>query len=84
MRLLPRIDASGWGGATLTDPAARDEEARGHCFAIQWLGLIVEIGVGRIHRLAPRRHAPMTDICQSCGAKAELDGGSECARCTAL
>ncbi|MDX3885564.1 MAG: hypothetical protein QHC65_14175 [Sphingomonas sp.] len=48
--LIPRIDASRWGGATLTDPPGRDEEAVGYCLCIQWLGLMIEIGLGRVAR----------------------------------
>lgn len=53
--LRPRVDAGGWGGATLTDPCGRDEQADGGCICIQWLGLLLEIGIGRVTRLEKKR-----------------------------
>ena len=49
--LIPHFDCGQWGGGTLTDPSARDEEAVGFCIVVQWLGLIVEIGFGRVSRV---------------------------------
>ncbi|SNS53861.1 hypothetical protein SAMN06295912_108146 [Sphingomonas laterariae] len=46
--LIPRIDVGPWGGATLTDPASRTEEAVGLCLCIQWFGILIEIGLGRV------------------------------------
>jgi hypothetical protein len=48
--LLPRFSAGRWGGGTLTDPSGRNEQADGFCLCVQWLGLIVEIGIGRVSR----------------------------------
>jgi len=48
--LLPRFDWSGWGGASLTDPSGRTEWIDGWCLCIQWLGLMIEIGAGRVSK----------------------------------
>ncbi|HWL48004.1 MAG TPA: hypothetical protein VNQ31_09850 [Sphingomonadaceae bacterium] len=48
--LLPRISYARWGGGSLTDPEGRREDVRGGSFAIQWLGLLVEINGGRVSR----------------------------------
>ena len=54
--LIPRIQASRWSGAALTrdpDPALAWEphdDADGYCVCVQWLGLIIEIAAGRVHR----------------------------------
>lgn len=47
-RLLPRFDYGRWGGATLTDPEGRDETANGRALCVQWLGILIEIGIGRV------------------------------------
>lgn len=47
-RFLPSFEVSLWGGATITDPASDREEVRGGCLCIQWLGLMIEIGIGRV------------------------------------
>jgi hypothetical protein len=49
--LIPRFDFGRWGGATLTNPTGRNEQADGFCLCIQWLGLMVEIGAGRVSRI---------------------------------
>jgi len=43
-RLLPRFNRCRWGGADLTG----DLEVTGWSFGLQWLGLMVEIGVGSV------------------------------------
>lgn len=82
--LLPRIHWCSWSGATLTDPTTYTEDARGGCVVIQWLGLMIEIGAGRLHGLRPaRQRTARSGRCRSCGEAAELDGGGECAWCAA-
>lgn len=47
--LIPRVSADRWCGGALTDDGSpTGDEVRGGILAIQWLGLMIEIGVGRI------------------------------------
>ncbi len=47
--LIPRISAGRWSGGALTDDGSpTGDEVRGGIVAIQWLGLMVEIGAGRV------------------------------------
>ncbi len=46
--LIPRVEAGPWGGGTLSDPSGRTEEAAGFCLCVQWLGILIEIGAGRV------------------------------------
>lgn len=49
--LVPRIDAGRWGGAALTrDARGHPDDVRGAVVCIQWLGLLIEIGAGRVRR----------------------------------
>ena len=52
-RLFPYFSAGHWGGASLTDPVGRDEDVKGWHLTVQWLGILVEIGAGRVE--GPRR-----------------------------
>ncbi len=51
---IPRAEAGPWAGSALTyDPRAGTmprqlDEVRGRCVVVQWLGVMIEIGVGRI------------------------------------
>lgn len=59
--LIPRFEAGGWAGAALTSRPAcpkhdvtppwrttvRDD-VEGGIFCIQWLGVMIEIGMGRV------------------------------------
>ena len=50
---IPRFDGGRWSGSALTkDPAlprpCQHDEVNGFCFCIQWLGLMIEIGTGRV------------------------------------
>jgi hypothetical protein len=55
--LIPRAQWSGWCGDALTvlppeqrwHPECRHDSVKGGTFCFQWLGLIIEIGAGRIH-----------------------------------
>lgn len=44
--LIPRIDYGKWGGSALTWSPQNPDEVRGRILCVQWLGLIVEIGIG--------------------------------------
>lgn len=47
--LIPHIDCGRWGGAALTDDGTmRGDDVQGFCLVIQWLGLLIEIGGGRV------------------------------------
>lgn len=47
--LIPRVSAGSWGGSALTDDGSfKGDEVRGFAFAFQWLGLMIEIGGGRV------------------------------------
>lgn len=48
--LIPRIDIGRWGGGALTvDPVdGLQDDIAGACIVIQWLGLLIEIGIGRV------------------------------------
>jgi hypothetical protein len=48
--LIPRFSAGRWSGGTLTEPSSRTEQAEGFCLCIQWLGALIEIGIGRVSR----------------------------------
>lgn len=49
-RLFPLIEWGRWDGSTLSDPSGCDEQVEGWSFVFQWLGLLVEIGAGRVER----------------------------------
>jgi hypothetical protein len=54
--LLPHVEAGPWGGAAITnDGSPTGDEAHGRRIAFQWLGLMIEIGVGTVR---PRPAAP--------------------------
>ena len=46
--LLPRAEWGGWGGDGPADRAGYRDDVGGGCICIQWLGLVLEIGVGRV------------------------------------
>lgn len=46
--LLPRISVGPWGGGSLSDPEAIYNEVRGTSIAIEWLGLFLEVCIGRV------------------------------------
>ena len=51
--LIPRIEFGTWAGSGLTlDPedttSCPHDDVAGHCLVIQWLGLIIEVAVGRV------------------------------------
>lgn len=47
--LIPRASFGRWGGAALTcDGSPQGDEADGWCLCVQWLGLLIEIGAGRV------------------------------------
>lgn len=47
--LVPHVRAGRWGGSALTDDGSfNGDEVRGWALAIQWLGLMIEIGGGRV------------------------------------
>ncbi|WP_157134534.1 hypothetical protein [Sphingomonas sp. PAMC 26605] len=47
--LIPHIAIGGWIGAALTrDDCSREDEVEGRTLVIQWLGLMIEIGIGAI------------------------------------
>lgn len=47
--LIPHIDCGRWGGAALTnDGRWGGDDVQGFCIVIQWLGLLIEIGGGRV------------------------------------
>lgn len=47
--LIPRVSAGRWSGGALSDDGSpTGDEVRGIIVAIQWLGLMVEIGAGRV------------------------------------
>lgn len=49
--LIPRVSIGGWGGASLTEPEGRTEQADGYALCIQWLGVLIEIGAGRVTKV---------------------------------
>ena len=52
--LIPRISVGNWSGAALTDDGTpHGDDVRGAAFAFQWLGILIEIGLGRV--TSPRR-----------------------------
>lgn len=54
--LRPRIDAGRWGGAALTHNGKPDgDDVRGFVLCVQWLGLLIEIGGGRVRSPRARR-----------------------------
>jgi hypothetical protein len=46
--LIPRFEWGGWCGDGPADRNNNRDATRGGCFCVQWLGLIVEIGAGRV------------------------------------
>lgn len=56
--LIPRAEWGGWRGDGLTvipralrwHPECRHDEVKGGILTIQWLGLIVELSIGRVTR----------------------------------
>lgn len=46
--LIPRISVGPWGGGSLSDPEAVYNEVVGTSIALEWLGLFLEICVGRV------------------------------------
>ena len=47
--LRPHIDTGPWGGGALTDDGSPiGDSVEGGCLCIQWLGMMIEIGVGRV------------------------------------
>jgi hypothetical protein len=46
--LLPRISVGPWGGGSLSDPEAIYNEVQGTSIAIEWLGLFLEVCIGRV------------------------------------
>lgn len=50
-KLLPSVEHGRWSGAALTrvPPDPRQwQDVHGGCLYIQWLGFMIEIGVGRV------------------------------------
>ena len=47
--LIPRASAARWSGSALPDDTHHHDMAEGFCLCLQWLGLIIEIGTGRVH-----------------------------------
>lgn len=43
-RWLPRIDAGAWGGGDIDG----QNDCKGLCIVVQWLGIIIEIGIGKV------------------------------------
>lgn len=48
--LLPRFEYGRWAGAALTRRGDGPDDMRGWCLCVQWLGLMIEIGVGGVRR----------------------------------
>lgn len=47
--LIPHIDFGPWGGGALTfDDCQREDEVKCRCVVIQWLGILIEIGIGAV------------------------------------
>jgi hypothetical protein len=54
--LIPRFECGGWRGDGLTvipralrwHPECRHDEVKGGILAIQWLGLMIEVGIGKV------------------------------------
>ena len=47
--VVPRFECGRWGGAAITcDGSPQGDEVGGWCIAVQWLGLMIEIGFGRL------------------------------------
>lgn len=46
--LIPRVDWGSWGGGALTGDGRDQDDVAGGCIVVQWLGILVEIGVGRV------------------------------------
>lgn len=47
--LIPRIDFGPWSGGALTfDDCQREDEVKGGSIVIQWLGILIEIGIGAV------------------------------------
>lgn len=46
--LTPRIDFGRWGGGALSWSGDQQDDVQGFCICIQWLGLMIEIGMGRV------------------------------------
>lgn len=47
--LIPRLDWGRWSGAALTNDGKPDgDEVQGGCLCFQWLGVLIEIGIGRV------------------------------------
>ncbi len=47
--LRPRLEHGSWAGGALPDNGdPHGDEADGYCVVFQWLGLIIEIGAGRV------------------------------------
>lgn len=47
-RLIPAFDIGRWGGCALVDPDRR--EVSGYVLVVEWLGFLVEIGLGPVRR----------------------------------
>lgn len=48
-RLIPRVEFGHWtGGALSDDGSPHGDSVHGMIFAIQWFGLMIEIGTGRV------------------------------------
>ncbi|WP_333883789.1 hypothetical protein [Sphingobium yanoikuyae] len=45
---IPRISVGPWGGGSLSDPEAVYNEVVGTSIALEWLGLFLEVCVGRV------------------------------------
>lgn len=48
VNLLPRISVGPWVGGSLSDPEAVYNEVLGTSIAIEWLGLFLEVCIGRV------------------------------------
>ncbi|MDR6847146.1 hypothetical protein J2Y57_000331 [Sphingomonas sp. BE137] len=47
--LIPLIEYGSWSGAALSDDGSpQGDEVRGWSVCIQWLGLLIEIGIGAV------------------------------------
>lgn len=46
--LIPRFEVGYWSGGALTWSDDQQDDTRGFSIVIQWLGLLVEIGAGRV------------------------------------
>lgn len=47
--LIPHIDFGPWSGGALTfDDCQKNDEVGGRHIVIQWLGILIEIGIGAV------------------------------------